>query len=79
MDQELELSPHFSRRMIDRGFSEADLRVVMADATACRGDDQSIRFTIEAPFDTRRWHIVVEPDRQAKLLVVVTAYAVDRS
>ena len=52
---------------------------MMADATACRDDDESIRFTIEALFDTRRWHIVVEPDRQAKLLVVVTAYAVDRS
>ena len=76
---EVQLSPHVLRRMLDRGFSETDLRLMMADAVALRPDEQPGRFVLETAHNHASWEIIVEPDAADRLLVVVTAYAVGKS
>lgn len=77
-DWELELTPHVLKRMVDRGFTEVDLRQMFQDATYVRPDVEEGRWTIEARHDGRQWEIVVEPDLPSRLLVVITAYPVVR-
>jgi hypothetical protein len=77
-DWELELSPHLLKRMGDRRFSEVDLRRMLADAQNVRADVAPGRWVAESRFRRRAWEIVLEPDTRAELLVVVTAYPVDR-
>jgi hypothetical protein len=76
---ELELSPHLLKRMVDRGFSETDLRAMMHGATACRPADEAGRWIVATRHNDRRWEVIVEPDSSDKLLVVITAYPVDRA
>ena len=75
---ELELSPHLLKRMIDRGFTETDLRKMMAQAIGLREDAGPGRWVVEAEHDSRPWHVIVEPDTMDKLLVVITAFPVER-
>lgn len=74
---ELEFSPHLLKRMIDRGFSETDLRAMMEHATGFRDDAEPGRWIIETEHDSRSWEVIVEPDSVDELLVVITAFAVD--
>ncbi len=71
---ELELSPHLLKRMVDRQFSEVDLRRMLEYATGFREDVVEGRWIIEARHERRPWEVIVEPDFDAKTLVVVTAY-----
>jgi hypothetical protein len=71
---ELELSPHLLKRMIDRGFSEVDLRAMLGRARDYRPDVIEGRWIIEASLRKRQWEIIVEPDLGSKRLVVITAY-----
>ena len=74
---ELELSPHLLKRMVDRSFSETDLRQMLEDATGYHPNHEEGRFAIETFRDGRVWEIIVEPDEQEQILVVVTAYPID--
>ena len=74
-DWELELSSHVLKRMIDRGFSEVDLRQMLEDATDYQRDIEPGRSVIATVHDNRRWTIIVEPDTALQLLVVITAYS----
>lgn len=62
--------------MIDRGFSEVDLRRMMEDATGLREDDEIGRWIVLTVHESEPWEIVVEPDPDDMLLVVITAYPV---
>jgi len=73
-DWELELSPHLLKRMIDRSLSEIDLRRMLQHANNYRRDVMPDRWIIEARHRRRAWEIIVEPDAEARILVVVTAY-----
>lgn len=75
---ELELTPHVEKRMEDRNFVEVDLRSMLESATGYRQDVVEDRFVIETRFRGRAWEVVVEPDETDHLLVVVTAFGVDR-
>lgn len=75
-DWELELSPHLLKRMADRRFTEVDLRHMLERATNFRRDLIEGRWIIETRHRLRRWEVIVEPDFDAELLVVVTAYPV---
>ena len=75
-DWELELSPHVLKRMLDRAFSEVDLRVMMEGALRLREDDEPGRWVVETKHDARSWEVIVEPDMEDRLLVVITAYSV---
>jgi hypothetical protein len=70
----LELSPHLLKRMIDRRFREVDLQRMLEHATGYRQDVVEGRWVIAVRHRGRRWEIIMEPDFDARLLVVVTAY-----
>lgn len=73
---ELELSPHLLKRMTDRRFTEIDLRRMLERATGYREDIVEGRWVVETRHRGRPWEVIVEPDRERQLLVVVTAYPV---
>jgi len=75
---ELELTPHLEKRMEDRDFTEVDLRLMLEHASSYRAGVSEGRFTVETRLRGRAWEVVVEPDEVEHLLVVVTAYGVDR-
>lgn len=77
-DWELEFSPHLLKRMLDRGFTEVDLRAMLADELAVvpKADDPA-RYVVLTKHDGAPWHVIVEPDRASEVIVVVTAYAIE--
>lgn len=74
---EIEISPHVEERMQDREFSEVDLRAMFDDATGYRPDVEQGRWIVETRHGRRSWKVIVEPDANEQLLVVVTAYPVE--
>ena len=75
---ELELSDHLLDRMVDRGFSETDLRTMLAAAESWRRNtDLPERAIIETRLEGVRWEVAVEPDQAEDVLVVITAYRVE--
>ncbi len=74
---ELELSPHLLKRMVDRRFTEVDLRKMLHLARDYRQDVVEHRWVVEARYEGRAWEIVIEPDPERALMVVVTAFPVD--
>jgi hypothetical protein len=75
---ELELSSHVEKRMEDRNFSEVELREMLEHASGYREDILDGRWVIETRHRRRPWEVIVEPDAREHLLVVITAYEVDR-
>ena len=68
---ELELCAHLQDRMIDRGFSEADLRLMMEDADGLRVGSRVGRWVIATTHLGDAWEVVVEPDLVRPLTLVV--------
>ena len=62
--------------MIDREFTEVDLRRMLEQATGLREDVVEGRWLVDAWQLGRRWAVIVEPDVELQRLVVITAYAV---
>lgn len=73
-DWDLEMTPHLEQRMEERGFTEIDVREMLQTAVGFHPDVVSGRFLIEASQRGSTWHVIVEPDAEENLLVVVTAY-----
>jgi hypothetical protein len=71
-----ELSPDLLKRMDDRRFTELDLRRMLERAAGYCPDVVESRWVIETRHRRRPWEVIVEPDRERQLLVVVTAYPV---
>jgi hypothetical protein len=71
---ELELSPHVWKRMTVRVFTEVDLRRMMERATSLHPDVVEGRWVASCRHERRPWEVIVEPDFEQQLLVVVTAY-----
>ena len=63
-------------RMVDRGFTEVDLRQMLEDASSFRPDVEEGRWVIVSRHRRRSWEIIVEPDEAEQVLVVITAYPV---
>src|SRR2546425_11220254 len=59
---ELELTPHVLKRMVDREFTELDLRQMLEDASSLRPDVEEGRWVVTARHRCRAWEIVAEPD-----------------
>jgi hypothetical protein len=74
---ELELSAHLLKRMVDRRFTEVDLRAMLDRATGLRGDIVEGRWVVTCRHRRHGWEVIVEPDRGAQLLVIVTACPVE--
>jgi hypothetical protein len=62
--------------MVDRRFTEVDLRRMLDRAHQRRLDIVPDRWVIETRHRRQKWEIIVEPDAVAEVLVVVTAYPV---
>jgi hypothetical protein len=59
-----------------RRVTEVDVRAMLERATAFEPSVVEGRFMIRVARDSRPWIVIVEPDNDASLLVVVTAYEV---
>jgi len=77
-DWELELSSHLLKRMAERDFNEVDLRQMLQDASGYRPDVEEGRWMILSKHRRRLWKIIVEPDFEREVLVVVTAFQASR-
>ena len=64
-DWELELSPHLVKRMLDRSFSEVDLRVMLEQPRDYRPDIMDGRWVIVTTYRGQSWEVIVEPDVHA--------------
>lgn len=65
--------------MQDRGFDEVGLRRMLEHAAGHTPDIVDGRFANEARHAGRAWAVIVEPDPESQLRVVVTAYLVDQT
>jgi hypothetical protein len=71
---ELELSAHLEERMAGRDFTEVDLRRMLEYAASISPSGVEGRWAIKTTHRRRSWKVIVEPDFDRHLLVVVTAY-----
>jgi hypothetical protein len=62
--------------MVDRGFTEIDLRVMYDRAKNYRRDYVPGRWFVETSCRRQGWEIIVEPDLEEKKVVIITAYKV---
>ena len=74
LDWPLRLTPHLLKRMLDRGFNEADLRVMLENADDPVPDHEPGRWLVRARLGCDVWSVIVEPDPVAERLDVVTAF-----
>ena len=73
---DLAFSSHAELRMEQRGVTEVQLRAMLERATAFEPNVVEGRFMIRVRNLHRPWIVIVEPDADAKLLIVVTVYEV---
>lgn len=73
---ELEFTSHLEKRMDDRDFTELDLRAMLERAESYRPSVVAERWMVRTRHRGAEWAVIVEPDSNAQLLVVVTAYPV---
>ena len=76
---ELEITPHVEKRMEQRDFTEISLREMLDRALGFRPDERYGRYVIESQYRRKGWEVIVEPDSEGELLVIVTAYPVEES
>ncbi len=62
--------------MSDRGFNETDLRAMLERATDYRENHEPARFAISTTHAGHEWEVIVEPEFETQLLIVVTAYRI---
>jgi hypothetical protein len=62
--------------MVDRDFTEVDLRRMLEHGTKLRPDIVEGRWIVETWHLRRSWEVIVEPDEEIRLLIVITAYPV---
>lgn len=74
---DLVYSSHLLKRMVDRQFSDLDLRRMLDRATHLREDVVDGRCVVETRHLGHPWEIIAEPDFEAEFLLIVTAYPVD--
>jgi hypothetical protein len=60
--------------MLDRGFTELDLRAMLEHSRGYRPDIVEGRWVIVTSHRRQTWEVIVEPDFRAKQIVVITAY-----
>ncbi len=69
---------HAELRMEQRGVSEIELRAMLQHASGYSPSVVTGRFMIETQHGGQPWVVIVEPDPDERLLVVVTVYRVER-
>ena len=74
---DFELSSHLFKRMTDRDFSEVDVRRMLSATTSLRPDIVPGRWIAITRHRRDAWEVIVEPDAETQLVVVITAYPVE--
>lgn len=75
---DLSFTSHAELRMEQRGVTELELRAMLQRTAMFEPNVVPGRFTIHARHLPRPWIVIVEPDPEAKLLVVVTVHEVPK-
>ncbi len=76
-DWEPELVDHLLEQGKKRGYTETDIRAMLADATDfCRNHEPG-RWQVHVRKDKVLWEIIVEPDYSRQVLEVITAYSLE--
>jgi hypothetical protein len=70
------LTHHVLERMVDRVFTETDLRWMLHRARGLRSSGGALGWIVETRHRSRAWEVVLELEPEARLLIVVTAYPV---
>lgn len=73
-DWELAFTGHVQRRMEERGVSEVEVHSMLQRASGYSPSVVENRFMIETTHRGRPWIVIVEPDPDERLLVIVTVY-----
>ena len=73
---DLSFTSHAELRMEQRGVTEVAVRAMLEKATGFEPNGAEGRFMIHVGHLHHPWIVIVEPDADAKLLVVVTVYEV---
>ena len=73
---ELSFTPHAELRMEQRGVTELDVRAMLERAIIFEPSVVEQRVMIQCTHQSRPWTVIVEPDSETHLLVVVTVYGV---
>lgn len=71
----LAFTAHAELRMEERGVSEAELRVMLEDATDLESSRCPGRWTVRTRLAGHPWVLIVEPDADEQILMVAAAYA----
>ena len=72
----LSFTGHAELRMEQRGVTEVEVRAMLERAARFEPNVVEGRFMIHVRHLESSWIVIVEPDADAKLLVVVTVYGV---
>ena len=75
---EISFTPHAETRMEQRSVTEVELRAMLERASGFEPNVVEGRYMIRTRKGGQPWIAIVEPDVDAKLLVVVTVYEVSR-
>jgi hypothetical protein len=67
---------HLFKRMADRDFNEVEVRRMLSVATGLRPGVVPGRWIVGTGHRRAAWEVIVEPDLDAQLVVVITAYPV---
>jgi hypothetical protein len=73
---DLSFTGHAELRMEQRGVTEVEVRAMLERATGFEPSAVEGRFMIQTQRQQAPWVVIVEPDAEARLLVVVTVYEV---
>ena len=73
---DLSFTSHAEMRMEQRGVTEVEVRAMLERATGFEPSVVEGRFMIHSRHVERPWIVIVEPDIDVNLLVVVTVYEV---
>lgn len=71
---ELAFTGHAELRMDQRGITELDVRVMLQRANGYSPSVVPGRYMIGTTHGGQQWTVIVEPDADERVLVVVTAY-----
>jgi len=75
-NSDLSFTGHAELRMEHRGVTEVEVRAMLERATRFEASVVEGRFMIHSRRGQSPWIVIVEPDAEARLLVVVTVYEV---
>jgi len=75
---DLSFTSHAELRMEQRGVTEVDVRAMLEEPTGFKPNVVEGRFMIHVRHRQDLWIVIVEPDAETNLLVVVTVYEVSQ-